>query len=245
MDAVLFRGRYPRGLIWGLLMAREYGDHTTARRLERKLAQIENARFFDSEGRDDRDEYGYFFQYREPYPRGQESALYMLKHLLDGEGEWGRAFNDLDTEKFDAPTVTGTEYPKVGFSVAWNDPLRGVLKLETFAATKSARGDATRFRVRNLRDAQSVHVLRDDQEYGSWRVLDSNSIEVETTIGDFRFEVATGYRGGRRADPDAGASGGSKRPSTVSAVRREPSISEIVAATSTLSTSYPCCASLV
>ena len=76
----------------------------------------------------------------------------MLKDLLDGEGEWGRAFNEPDTEKFSAPTVTGVDYPKMGFSVAWNDPARGVLQLESYVATTSARGDATRFTVCKLPD---------------------------------------------------------------------------------------------
>src|SRR5262249_61316589 len=91
---VLQPSRDPRPLTIAFLMAREYGDHTTARRLGKKLARQENARFFDASGGDDEDEYGYFFRYAEPYPRGQESALYMLRHLLDGEGEWGRAFDD-------------------------------------------------------------------------------------------------------------------------------------------------------
>src|SRR5262249_18291018 len=93
--------------------------------------------------------------------RSQESALYRLKDLLDGEGEWARAFTKPDAEKFSAPTVTDVAYPKMGFSVAWNDPKRRVLELESYVATTGARGDATRFTVRNLPDASRVAVLRD------------------------------------------------------------------------------------
>ena len=240
---VLYRGPDPRGLTAGFLMAREFGDHTTARRLGRKLASMENGRLFDSDDGQDADEYGYFFKYGERYPRGQESALYMLKHLLDGEGEWGRAFSEVDTEKFSAPTVTDADYPKLGFSVAWNDPARGVLKLESFAATSSARGDATCFCVRNLPDARSVQIRRDDEIYKSWRAIDSSSIEIETDIGDHRFEIVTGYHGAQPAGPPkAGSSDASPAATGSAIVRPRTTMTDIVTAISTVSATCPCCA---
>jgi hypothetical protein len=239
---VLYNGPDPRALTIGFLMAREYGDHTTARRLGRKLASMENARFFDSDGGQDADEYGYFFQYGERYPRGQESALYMLKHLLDGEGEWGRAFTELDTEKFSAPTVTDAEYPKMGFSLAWNDRERGVLQLESFAATSSARGDGTRFCVRNLPDAHGVQVRRDDQLHKSWRVIDSNSIEIETVVGDHRFEIVTGYWGARPDELGKTGSNETNRAATGTSVRPRTTMTDIVTAVSTVAAACPCCA---
>ncbi len=166
----------------------------------------------------------------------------MLKHLLDGEGEWGRAFSELDTEKFSAPTVTDAEYPKLGFSVAWNDPARGVLLLESFAATSRARGDATRFRVRNLPDAHSVQVRRDDQIHKSWRATDSNSIEIETSVGDYRFEIVTGYRGARAARPGKPGSNETDRAATGSIVQPRTTMTDIVLATSTVAAACPCCA---
>jgi hypothetical protein len=240
---VLYRGPDPRGLTIGFLLAREFGDHTTARRLGRKLESMENARFFDSEDGQDTDEYGYFFKYGERYPRGQESALYMLKHLLDSEGEWGRAFNEVDNDKFAAPTVIGAEYPKMGFSVAWNDPERGVLQLESFTATSSARGDPTRFSVSNLPDARGVQVRRDDQIYQSWRASDSNSIEIETVVGDHRFEIVTGYRGAQPVRPEKTGSGAaSPAASGGTIVRPRTTMTDIVTAVSTISATCPCCA---
>ncbi len=239
---VLYRGPDPRGLTVGFLLAREFGDHTTARRLGRKLESMENPRFFDSDDGPDADEYGYFFKYGERYPRGQESALYMLRHLLDGEGEWGRAFTEFDSEKFLAPTVTGAEYPKMGFSVAWNDPERGVLQLESFAATSSARGDASRFCVRNLPDPRGVQVRRDDEIYQAWRAIDSNSIEIETDVGDHCFEIVTVYRGAQLAP---GKTGSSENPPTATSgtiARPRTTMMDVVRAASTVSATCPCCA---
>ncbi|HEV7733520.1 MAG TPA: hypothetical protein VGR62_15240 [Candidatus Binatia bacterium] len=242
---VLQPGRDPRPLTLGFLMAREYGDHTTARRLGRKLAKQENARFFDSTGGGDEDDYGHFFRYGEPYPRGQESALYMLKDLLDGEGEWSRAFNEPDTEKFSAPTVTGVAYPAMGFSVAWNDPVAAVLQLESYAATTSARGDATRFTVCKLPDASRVNVLRDGRAYGAWRLTDTDAIEIETEIGDHRFEIATGYRGPANGrDGTAAGSTVSARVATRSTVRSRTTVAEIVTAAASVSAACPCCAGM-
>ena len=239
---VLHMGPDPRPLTLGFLMAREYGDHTTALRLGKKLESLSNARFFDAGGGPDADEYGHFFRYGERYPRGQESALYMLKDLLEDEGEWGRAFCEPDDEKFAAPTATDAEYPKLGFSVAWNDPERGVLQLESFVATSSARGDATRFCVRNLPDAHGVRVRRDDRAHAAWRALDSHAIEVETAVGDHRFEIATGYRGSQAIRPGAAGAKATSHAPVGAIARARTTVAEILTASSTVAVGCPCCA---
>jgi hypothetical protein len=242
---VFYPLRDPRGLTLGLLLAREYGDATTARRLAKKLARIEHGRFFDAEGGAGEDEFGHFFRYGERYPRGQESALYLLKDLLDGEGDWARAFEP-DLEKFAAPTVTDCDYPRMGFSVAWNDLERGVLELESYAATTSARGEATRFRVRNLSEAARVRVTRDGSDYAAWRALGPDAIEVETRIGAHRYEIWTGHRGGAAARAHAGRPGAQEATAARAAAPREPTrpveIASALAAAASGAGGCPCCA---
>ena len=72
----------PRAMSVALLMAREFGDHTTERRLARKSEKLGRGRYFDgsegslrSNGRSrpapggGGDEFGYFFNFKEPWPR--------------------------------------------------------------------------------------------------------------------------------------------------------------------------------
>lgn len=236
---VLQPGRDPRPLTIGYLMAREYGDHTTARRLGNKLARQEGGRFFDATGGSDPDEYGYFFRYGEPYPRGQESALYMLQHLLDGEGDWGRAFTDVDPEVFSAPTVRDVEYPKLGFSVACNDRADGVLRLESYVASRGARGDTTRFVVCNLPNAARVQVLCDDRPHGGWRATSAYTIEVDTDVDEHRFEIATGYRGSSAA-PEGESTTFQRTSSRV--IRRAPAGAVEIASAVRSIAACPCCA---
>jgi hypothetical protein len=246
---VLGSARFPRAFTLGYLLAREFGDHTTAHRLERKLARIENSRFFDSEDGPDRDEFGHFFKFGERYPRGQESALYLLKDLLDGEGDWFRAFNEPDREKFSAPTVTDSGYPRMGFSVARNDPRRGVLELESYAATSSAAGDATRFSVRQLPDPAAVRVHRDGAEHVGWRVTGPDSIEIETRIGRHAYEIYTGYRGvtdSRSPGGSTGSAGATSAPRSAS-ISARTTLGEVVAAVASVgagAASCPCCPSV-
>ncbi len=125
--------------------------------------------------------------------------------MLDGEGDWFRAFNEPDREKFSAPTVTDAGYPRMGFSVARNHPLRGVLELESYAATSSARGEATRFSVRNLPDPAAVRIRRDGVEHAGWRVSGPDSIEIETRVGSHVYEIFAGYRGVAASRSPAGS----------------------------------------
>jgi hypothetical protein len=174
---------------------------------------------------------------------GQESALYLLKDLLDGEGDWGRAFNEPDREKFTAPTVTGADYPRLGFAVAWNGPASAVLALESYAASSSARGEATRFCVCNLPDPTRVRVRRDGGEYKAWRTTGADSIEIETTVGSHRYEIFTGYRGsgatfaGERRSVTEGASGSGLRART-----RPAEIASAIASVRAGAAACPCCA---
>ena len=167
----------PRGATLGLLLAREFGDATTARRLGRALEKSTNGRFFNSLDDGEPEEFGYFYGYGERYPRGQESALYMLADIMD-PGDWYAAFNQIDTDRHAAPTVEGIDFPKFGVRQAYNNLVEGVLTVETYAATRAASGESTRFRVTNLLDAQAVVVERNGQRFGGWRKLDQNSIEI-------------------------------------------------------------------
>ncbi len=240
---VLNPGGEPRFLSVGLLLAREFGDQTTARRLERKLARFENGRFFDGGDSATEDEFGFFFRYDEPWPRGQETALLMLRDLLDGEGAWGRAFSEWDTEKFSAPTVEGVDFPRMGLASARNDPQKATLELETYAATRSDLGSPTRFRVRSLPDSADVSVLRDGVAYGAWRVLGPDAIEIETQIADHAFEIRTGYRGAA-ATFGAGASGRAPSPPSPALARTRISPIDLVTASAALAGGggCPCCA---
>ena len=135
--------------------------------------------------------------YGEPYPRGQESALYLLKDLLDGEGDWWRAFNEPDREKFSAPTVTDVRAIRGWASrVARNDPASGVLELESYAASSSARGEATRFSVRNLPDPAAVRVRRDGAEHAALAGDGAGRDRDRDDGRPARYEIFTGYRGG-------------------------------------------------
>ena len=191
----------PRMFTIALLLAREFGDSTTERRLMRKLSSFDNGRFFDAGGQgasprqpENPDEFGFFFEFGEAYPRGQESALLMLRDLLDGEGGWYDAFNDSDAGKFSAPTIEGVDYPKLGLSSADNDDARGTLDFETYVATRSEAGTDTRFRITGLPEPSAVSVSRNGSGYQNWTVIGPNAIEIETRVAEDRFSVYTGYR---------------------------------------------------
>jgi hypothetical protein len=167
----------PRGLTLAYLMAREFDDQTTRRRVGKALAKFSNGRFFDASGGGDLDEFAYFFRFQDAFPRGQESALLMLADVMDC-GEWFEAFQPRDRSRFSAPTIEGIEYPRMGVSIAANDEQTGVLTVHTYAATKRLRGEPTRFRVTMLPDAGSVVVRRDGDSYGAWRAVAANEIVI-------------------------------------------------------------------
>jgi hypothetical protein len=194
----------------------------------------------------DRDEFGHFFAFGERWPRGQESRACLLKDLLDGEGDWFRAFNETDREKFAAPTVTDSGYPRMGFSVARNDADRGVLELESYAATSSARGGAIRFSVRKLPDPAAVRVRRDGVQHAGWRVSGPDSIEIETRVGTHVYEILTGYRGSgaARSPESSSASSGATSTRQGAAIAARTTLGEVAAAVASVgagAASCPCC----
>jgi hypothetical protein len=183
--------RVPRAVTLGYLMARELGDHTTMRRLGQALDRVSNGRFFNAGGDGEDEEFGYFFGFGEPYPRGQESALLMLRDVAEA-GDWHAAFNELDAERHGAPTVQGVDFPRLGVNHAANGD-GGVLTVRTYAATRGAAGEATRWRVTNLPDARAVAVELDARPFGDWRALDESTIEISCRIAEQTFAIRTGW----------------------------------------------------
>ncbi len=185
----------PRFLTGGQLIAREVGDSVTEKRIREHAEREFEPRTFGSEN----DRFGWWFGLKEPYPRGQLSALHMLCELGD-PGAWSRVFNQPNLAKFDEPTVAGVDYPSLGVCEAWNDAESGDLRIATYAATPSKRGTGTTFRVTKLPDACAVRVRCDGADDPRWRSIGADTIEIHCEIGDHRFEIVT-----RRPDRDDGS----------------------------------------
>jgi Linalool dehydratase/isomerase len=183
----------PRFLSVGQLIAREVGDSTTERRLRDYAERKFEPRVFGEEN----DRFGWWFGRKEPYPRGQLSALQMLCELGD-PGAWSRVFDRPNLAKFDEPTVVGVDYPSLGICEAWNDGDSGDLRVATYAATPSRRGAHTSFRVTKLPNVRAVRVRCDGVDDPPWRAVGDDTIEIECDIGEHRFEIAT--RGQARDD---------------------------------------------
>src|SRR5262249_671405 len=153
--------------------------------------RLSNGRFFDAGDEGEAEEFGYFFKFGEAYPRGQESALYILAELME-PGGWSAAFNSLDRAKFDAPTVEGVAFPHLGGARAFNDD-DGTLTVETYAGRRAAAGQLTRFRIANLPNARGLTIVRDGYPFHSWRAVDDSTVEIESVVGTHVFEIRTGW----------------------------------------------------
>ncbi|MGQ0468222.1 MAG: linalool dehydratase/isomerase domain-containing protein [Sporichthyaceae bacterium] len=183
----------PRWIAIGVLMARELGDRETEARLRAVAERDFEPRFF---GADD-ERFGWFFGNGEPWPRGQLASLMVLSEL--GEpGSWFRVFNEPNLAKFDQPTVTGVDYPRLGVATAFNDLESGELHLRTYAATAAARGTATTVRVEQLPNPSDVRIVCDGADFTAWRTSDADAVEIQTDIAEHEFRIATGYHGQAR-----------------------------------------------
>jgi hypothetical protein len=132
-------------------------------------------------------EFYYLFGLKEPFPRGQYNAVLMPAEV-GREGAWWRLFNEPNLKKFSDPTVQGVDYPRLGLSQAYYDREKRALFLQTYAATPSAAGSLTRFRVANLQQPEACSVLVDGIPHDRVRVVEGQ-LEIETTIGEKRYQV--------------------------------------------------------
>ncbi len=172
----------PRWLTMVLMLAREIGDETTVRRLKLVAEQEYGPDFFA----DDDDRFAWTFGLTEQHPRGQLNGLLILSEV-GGPGAWTRVYQGERRGQFKLPTVAGIDYPRLGISYANNDEASATLHVQTYAATATARGQPTRWRVSQLKAPQSVQVYCDDQRCDDWGVVGENTIEVNSTVDEHRF----------------------------------------------------------
>ena len=158
-------------------------------RLRAAAEQYSEPRWFG----ENNDRFGWWFNNGEPYPRGQGTAQQMINEIA--EGSWIDAFQVKHLDKYTAPTVEGVDYPRLGIDQAWNDKESGVLHIGTYAAERSARRQATSWRITNLPDASAAIVVCDGVAMSNVQVVDANTIRIETDIDQHKFEVRTGYFG--------------------------------------------------
>src|SRR5262249_5309863 len=87
----------------------------------------------------------------DPHPLGQPNATMMMADV-GGERAWWRLFNQPNLQKFDQPTVTGVDFPRLGIAQAIYDKDKNVLAVSTYASDHWSAGDATTFTVDNLQE---------------------------------------------------------------------------------------------
>ncbi len=161
----------------GAMLAREFGDVITEARLHDTLERVADPRSF---GVGDC-EFGFWFHYDEPWPRGQLSASLMVTEVAD-PGDWQRLFNKPNMTKFVEPTVEGVDFPTIGLSQAWNDLEHGMLQLRTYVGTQSERGRQTHFKVINIPDVDDVFVRCNGEEFRGWSRVGDHAIDIQTHV---------------------------------------------------------------
>jgi hypothetical protein len=174
----------------GLVMARELGDDVAYARLRAAAEREYEPRVFGEH----QEQFGWFFNNKEGFPRGQGSAMLMAAEIA-GHGDWSRAFEARHLDKHTAPTVEGIEFPSLGVSQAWNDRATGTLHVVTYAAAPDKRGTATRWRVTNLPGTANLVVRLNGQPFTRFAVVGPRTIEITSTIDAHQFQIVTGYRG--------------------------------------------------
>ena len=111
----------------------------------------------------------------EAHPRGQWNARLMAGWVCE-RGAWSRLFNAPNLAKFEEPTITGVDFPRVALSQARWDGSR--LALAAHPQNNLARGTTTTLRVTNLPSA------------AGWRMIDADGQETALQVEGGDTEVA-------------------------------------------------------
>ena len=225
-----------RGNTTGLVMAREMGDDVAYERLRAAAEREYEPKFFGEH----QEQFGWFFNNKEGFPRGQGSAMLMAAEI-GGPGDWTHAFEAQHLDKYSAPTVEGIEFPSLGVSQAWNDRTTGTLHVVTYAAAPDKRGAATRWRVTNLPGTTNLTLRLNGQPFTRFASVGPRTIEITSTIDAHQFEVVTGYRGdGPRASADPTAT---PRKAAAASLLASTDADQTGPNPSAMSPGCPCCAS--
>jgi hypothetical protein len=164
----------PRFTLWGLILAREFGNAAIYDRLEAHCEARHEPTWNAASG-----EFTWGFGLNEPHPRGQFNATRMMADALS-EGAWRRLFNEPNLRKFNEPTVYGVDFPTVCLSQAWYDAARSQLVITTDAGLPHAAGQPTSFRVASM-DPASCHVEIDGRPSDDWHIVEGE-LEITTTV---------------------------------------------------------------
>jgi hypothetical protein len=173
----------PRNFAKGLMNAREMGDSTQYQALHALAEQFGEPTWDRARG-----EFYYRFRLSDPYPRGQANAVIMAAEAGDKQA-WWRIFNEPNLRKFDQPTVSGVDFPRLGISQATYDTGKEILAVSTYAADPWMAGTSTTFTVDHLREPARMRLLRDGSDYAGWRVSGESSIEIQAEVRDHAYLV--------------------------------------------------------
>ena len=143
-----------RELIYGLMFAREFGDHALLAKLTEAAEATFEPTWDDATG-----EFTWGFGFNEPYPRGQLNAVAAFAEAL-GEGAWQRLNAEPNLHKFIEPTVTGVDFPNFCMSQAVYDVERRQLVIASDRGIPAAAGQPTAFRITNV-DPEYCTVVAD------------------------------------------------------------------------------------
>ena len=127
------------------LLAMQTGDFTDGEAKTRLWEYLDETH--EPQWNNDLGEFTFGFGLGEPHPRGQLNARAMAGWVCT-PGAWSRIFNIPNLEKFDGPTVSGLDFPRVAMSEAWWDG--AVLHLTAHAQNSSVANTQTSIHVEGL-----------------------------------------------------------------------------------------------
>ena len=99
------------------------------------------------------------FGLNEPHPRGQLNARAMAGWVC-AKGDWTRVFNEPNLSKFDQPTVTGVDFPRVALSEArWDG---AALHLAAHPQNAAFAGSRTTVQITQVESSEGWIMVQSD-----------------------------------------------------------------------------------
>ena len=141
------------------LLAMQTGDFTDGEAKVRLWEYLDETH--EPQWDNDLGEFTFGFGLGEPHPRGQLNARAMAGWACT-PGAWSRIFNDPNLRKFDGPTVSDLDFPRVAMSEAWWDG--AVLHIATHAQNSSVANTRTSIHVEELPAGDEWSLVRPDGE---------------------------------------------------------------------------------